>query len=54
MAKTKTAAKSTKAPAPKTTRTTKVKLTMERAAAVDRNIGKSQPLHDFLTGIGWR
>jgi len=26
----------------------------ERAAAVDRNIGKSQPLHDFLASIGWR
>jgi hypothetical protein len=54
MAKTKTATKSTKAPAPKPTKTAQVKLTLERAAAVDRNIGKSQPLHDFLTGIGWR
>jgi hypothetical protein len=27
---------------------------VQRAAAVNRNIGKSQPLHDFLASIGWR
>lgn len=53
MAKTKTAAKHVKVTKP--TKTAKVKLmTLERAAAVERNIGKSQPLHEFLTGIGWR
>jgi len=26
----------------------------QRAAAVDKNIGKSQPLHDFLASVGWR
>ncbi|HEX3525668.1 MAG TPA: hypothetical protein VH988_01250 [Thermoanaerobaculia bacterium] len=27
---------------------------VQRAAAVNKNIGKSQPLHDFLASIGWR
>jgi hypothetical protein len=48
----KAAGKATKAP--KIPKTKKSASTLQRAAAVEKNIGKSQSLHDFLTGIGWR
>lgn len=59
MAKTKATresppAKSGNAKARKATKTTKTMSPSERAAAVDKNIGKTQSLHDFLAGIGWR
>jgi hypothetical protein len=50
--KTKTATKSNKPPKP--TKTAKIRLDQERAAAVDKNIGKSRPLHELLAAIGWR
>jgi hypothetical protein len=52
MVKAKAAGKATKAP--KIPKTKKSASTLQRAAAVDKNIGKSQSLHDFLAGIGWR
>jgi len=59
MAKTKSAkdttpAKSSNAKTLKVTGTTKPMSPRERAAAVDKNIGKSQPLRDFLIAAGWR
>ncbi len=58
MAKTKTAtSSSTKSHNVKTGKATNVVPPMspaERAAAVDKNIGKSQPLNEFLASIGWR
>ena len=30
------------------------KKSLLRAEAVDKNLGKIQPLHAFLSGVGWR
>jgi hypothetical protein len=58
MAKTKTAtSSSTKSHNVKTGKATQMIPPMspaERAAAVDKNIGKSQSLRDFLIAAGWR
>jgi hypothetical protein len=35
-------------------KTTAKKTAKARAAAVDKNLGKSQSLHGFLLGAGWR
>ena len=57
MAKTKTATSSTPAMNDKIKKASKAIPRMSRAqrvAAVEKNIGKSQPLSDFLASIGWR
>jgi len=48
------AAKDVKAKVPKANNKTKMKSVAERAAAVEKNLGESQPLRDFLNGVGWR
>ena len=40
--------------ATRTTPTTTQWPAKRRAAAVDKNLGKSQSLRDFLSGAGWR
>jgi|GEM_PF-6989515 len=59
MAKTKTATSSStqgssKSKAGKVTKLVPRMSPAQRAAAVDKNIGKSQPLQDFLASVGWR
>jgi hypothetical protein len=57
MAKTKTATSSTPAMNDKVKKASKTVPRMsraQRAAAVEKNIGKSQPLNEFLASIGWR
>jgi hypothetical protein len=48
-----TPAKSAKAKTGKADKTT-ARPTSPRAAAVDKNLGGSQSLRDFLNGVGWR
>ena len=53
-AKDTTPAKGSNTKTLKVTGTTKPMSPRERAAAVDKNIGKSQSLRDFLIAAGWR
>lgn len=45
--------KGAKGKAAKTTKISQVKVISDRAAKVDKNLGGSQSLRDFLTGAGW-
>jgi hypothetical protein len=57
MSETKTAGKrsATKDTKVKTGKTAaKSTLTSQRVAAVEKNLGESQSLRDFLSGVGWR
>ena len=53
MAAKKPAAKSNDTKARSSKALVKSTTTSKRAAAVDRNLGQSQKLRDFLTGAGW-
>lgn len=49
-----TSAKIVKVKVRKISPKTKRELVSQRAAAVEENLGETQSLRDFLSGVGWR